>query len=73
MSVTADTTLGDALADTVAAFDHVVLATHPDQALAVLGDGATADERADYGAADERDTADPDRWFTENRPPHHGG
>ena len=37
-------------ADTVAAFDHVVLATHPDQALAVLGDGATADERAVLGA-----------------------
>ncbi|GAA4968697.1 FAD-dependent oxidoreductase [Pseudonocardia tropica] len=37
-------------ADSVAAFDHVVLATHPDQALAVLGDGATADERAVLGA-----------------------
>lgn len=37
-------------ADAVAAFDHVVLATHPDQALAVLGDGATADERAVLGA-----------------------
>ncbi|OLM15248.1 amine oxidase, flavin-containing protein [Pseudonocardia sp. Ae505_Ps2] len=36
--------------DTVAAFDHVVLATHPDQALAVLGDDATADERAVLGA-----------------------
>ncbi|MBN9795223.1 hypothetical protein DMP17_42570 [Pseudonocardia sp. TMWB2A] len=41
----------------------------------IFGDdpSTTADERADYGAADERDTADPDRWFTENRPPHHGG
>ncbi len=36
--------------DAVAAFDHVVLATHPDQALAVLGDDATADERAVLGA-----------------------
>lgn len=36
--------------DTVAAFDHVVLATHPDQALAVLGDDATADERTVLGA-----------------------
>ncbi|WP_337819524.1 MULTISPECIES: FAD-dependent oxidoreductase [unclassified Pseudonocardia] len=36
--------------DTVAAVDHVVLATHPDQALAVLGDDATADERAVLGA-----------------------
>lgn len=36
--------------DAVAAFDHVVLATHPDQALTVLGDDATADERTVLGA-----------------------
>ncbi|MEJ8279141.1 NAD(P)/FAD-dependent oxidoreductase [Pseudonocardia spirodelae] len=37
-------------ADAVAAYDRVVLATHPDQALAVLGDGATPDERSVLGA-----------------------
>jgi predicted NAD/FAD-binding protein len=31
-------------------FDHVVLATHADQALAILGDGATAPERELLGA-----------------------
>ncbi len=31
-------------------FDHVVLACHSDQALALLGEGATADERAVLGA-----------------------
>ncbi|WP_224392368.1 hypothetical protein [Pseudonocardia sp. ICBG1293] len=41
----------------------------------IFGDdpSTSADERADHGAADEREAADPDRWFTENRPPHHGG
>ena len=31
-------------------FDHLVLACHSDQALALLGDGATTDERAVLGA-----------------------
>ena len=37
-------------ADSVAAFDRIVIATHPDQALQLLGDAATADERAVLGA-----------------------
>ncbi|ANY06130.1 hypothetical protein AFB00_07260 [Pseudonocardia sp. HH130630-07] len=41
----------------------------------IFGDdpATTSDERADGGSSDERDDRDPDRWFTENRPPHHGG
>ncbi|MEJ8280342.1 hypothetical protein [Pseudonocardia spirodelae] len=41
----------------------------------IFGDDptTTADERGDSGSSDERDGADGDRWFTENRPPHHGG
>lgn len=41
----------------------------------IFGDdpSTTADERADHGSAEEREDRDPDRWFTENRPPHHGG
>ncbi|ALE75061.1 hypothetical protein Ae168Ps1_3982 [Pseudonocardia sp. Ae168_Ps1] len=41
----------------------------------IFGDdhATTADERSDGGSAEERDDRDPDRWFTENRPPHHGG
>jgi predicted NAD/FAD-binding protein len=40
-----------------AQFDHVVLATHADQALALLGDGATSDERnilSDFGYSTNR-------------------
>lgn len=36
--------------DAVAAFDRIVIATHPDQALRLLGDDATTDERAVLGA-----------------------
>lgn len=41
----------------------------------IFGDDpvGTSDERSDGGSAQERDDRDPDRWFTENRPPHHGG
>ena len=40
----------------------------------IFGDdpATTTDERSDGGSADEREGRDPDHWFTENRPPHHG-
>ncbi|MEQ3551791.1 hypothetical protein WIS52_15060 [Pseudonocardia nematodicida] len=40
----------------------------------IFGDDpvTSADERADGGAPDAGEDADRDRWYTENRPPHHG-
>lgn len=41
----------------------------------IFGDepATPGDERADGGAADEREEGSADRWLRENRPPHHGG